>query len=80
MNDWIAFRIDGFDADHRTPVAVEATRDDAQSVAIQRILSIADVHCEIGVQQATDLTPEQIRELKAIIDKFWADRGIVVTP
>lgn len=75
---FIAFRIDGFDVDHQTPIAVEDTRDAAQSRAFQRVLSIADVHCEIGVRDAKDLTPEAIVSLKALVDKFWADRGIEV--
>lgn len=77
---FIAFRIDGFDPDHTTPIAIEDTKDAAQTRAIQRVLSIADVYCEIRVQSAdvNNLTPGKIETLKATVDKFWSDRGVTV--
>lgn len=75
MGKFIGYRI-GVD-DEGTPIATGATREEAQSKAIRRVLSIADVHSSIGTREVPDLTDDEFASLTQITDE-WAAEAVAV--
>jgi hypothetical protein len=71
MGKFIGYRIGV--CDDAVPISTGATRDEAQAKAIRRVLSIADVHSSIGVQEKPDLTDAEFAQIAQITDD-WAAR------
>lgn len=73
---FVGFVTDGFDPDDRTPVSTGTTRDDAQALAIRRVLSLGITTGEITVVRQTQLTPAEFEKLRATLDAWFAEKGI----
>jgi hypothetical protein len=71
MAKWIGYRI-GYD-NEGTPISTGATREEAQLKAIRRVLSIADVHSQIGTQEKPELSDEDFEAVTKIVDE-WATK------
>lgn len=74
---FIGYHIDGYDPDKTIPVSTGATREEAQTKAIRRILSACILDGEIGVQEKPDLPPADFAEVTRITDEFAAKHGLV---
>ena len=75
---FIGYHIDGYDTDKTIPVSTGATREEAQSKAIQRILSLAIMDGSIAVQERPELSAEDFETLTKHLDDWFASKGVTV--
>lgn len=76
---YIGLHVDGMEPwndDKRVPISISMSRDDAQAIAIRRILSACVLDGYIAVVKQEKLTPEDFDELERITSEFFKARGI----
>lgn len=76
MDRFIGFAVDGYNPEKRAPVSTGATRDEAQSSAIRRVLSLGITDGSIEIVKQDKLTADEFGEMRDILDAWFAEKGI----
>ena len=77
MTRFIGYAVDGYDTDLNAPVSTGETREEAQGLAITRVLSIGMVETTIQVQDRTkDVSEEDFLALQEHLKRYFGEKGI----
>ena len=76
---WCGIHVDGYDPDNddkRRVVSIGRTKDDAQKLAIQRILGLCILDGYITTVKQTRLTEDEFIKIEAAIAEVCAKHGL----
>lgn len=77
---FIGFHVDQHNDDRRTPLSIERDREEAQGLAIQRVLGLGVTDGGIATVEQHKLTDEDFAKLHAMLEDFAAEHGLVKAP
>lgn len=76
MAQFVGYHIDGYDTDKSIPVSTGATRDEALTKALRRVLSARILDGFVGAQEKPELTAEEFAQLTKIVDDHAEKYGL----